>query len=182
MTSPTPASASASDAVLPGAPGAYTAVPVPTADRPGPWPGVVVVHDLFGLGDDMREQADWLAAAGYVVAVPDLFEGRRPLGCIRSAFRQLAAQATVAPEYVRDGIDRERHGHLFEAQPCGQSLDLTACVLVMGERLEHGVREAVLVGPCECQHLDELTVQGPHEHDTAIDLVAGLDRESRRLM
>ena len=49
----------------------YVATPVPTADRPGPWPGVVVVHDLFGLGDDIREQADWLAAAGYLVLVKD---------------------------------------------------------------------------------------------------------------
>lgn len=88
MTTPAPMS----EAMVSAPARAYTAVPVPTSDRPGPWPGVVVVHDLFGLGDDMREQADWLAAAGYVVSVPDLFEGRRPLGCVRSAFRQLTAQ------------------------------------------------------------------------------------------
>jgi dienelactone hydrolase len=28
----------------------------------GPWPGVVVVHEAFGLTDDTREQADRLAA------------------------------------------------------------------------------------------------------------------------
>ena len=71
---------------------AYLATPVPTADRPGPWPGVVVVHDAFGLGDDMREQADWLAAAGYVAAIPDLYGGRGAIRCIKGAIAQLSAQ------------------------------------------------------------------------------------------
>lgn len=71
---------------------AYLATPVPTRDRPGPWPGVVVVHDLLGVTDDMREQADWLAAAGYVAAVPDLFEGRAAVRCVRGALAQLSAQ------------------------------------------------------------------------------------------
>ncbi len=70
----------------------YLATPVPTPDRPGPWPGVVLVHDLLGLGDDMREQADWLAAAGYVVTIPDLFGGRSAVRCVRGMFAQLTAQ------------------------------------------------------------------------------------------
>lgn len=78
-------------AVLAGDHG-YLAVPVATADRPGPWPGVVLVHDAFGLGDDMREQADWLAAAGYLVTVPDLYRGKGMVRCVKSAFSQLTAQ------------------------------------------------------------------------------------------
>lgn len=74
------------------APLAYRAVPVPTRDRPGPWPGVVLVHDAFGAGDDMHEQADWLAAAGYVVAMPDLYRGRRAVTCLKGTFAQLKAQ------------------------------------------------------------------------------------------
>ena len=70
----------------------YLATPVVTSDRPGPWPGVVLVHDVLGLGDDMREQADWLAAAGYLVAVPDLYEGRSAVRCLRSTFTQLSRQ------------------------------------------------------------------------------------------
>ncbi|MEU2348523.1 dienelactone hydrolase family protein [Modestobacter sp. NPDC049651] len=70
----------------------YLAVPVVTSDRPGPWPGVVLVHDVLGLGDDMREQADWLAAAGHVVAVPDLYEGRSAIRCLRATFAQLHRQ------------------------------------------------------------------------------------------
>lgn len=74
------------------APLAYRAVPVPTRDRPGPWPGVVLVHDALGAGDDMHEQADWLAAAGYVVAMPDLYRGRRAVTCLKGTFAQLKTQ------------------------------------------------------------------------------------------
>jgi carboxymethylenebutenolidase len=71
---------------------AYLAIPVPTEASPGPWPGVVVVHDAFGLGDDMREQADWLAAAGYLAVVPDLNAGRTAVRCVTGLLRQLSAQ------------------------------------------------------------------------------------------
>jgi len=78
----------------------YLATPVSTSDRPGPWPGVVLVHDIFGVGDDMREQADWLAAAGYLVAVPDLFGGKRPIGCLKGVFAQLSAQSGPVFEQI----------------------------------------------------------------------------------
>ena len=58
---------------------------------PGPWPGVVVIHEAFGLNDDIRKKADQFAARGYVALAPDLFGGRSWLRCIRGAFRQLRA-------------------------------------------------------------------------------------------
>ncbi|NAZ82077.1 dienelactone hydrolase family protein [Kineococcus sp. R8] len=75
---------------------AYVSLPVPTSDRPGPWPAVVVVHDAFGLGDDVRQQADWLAAAGYLALAPDLFSRGGARRCLRGVFRQLAAREGVA--------------------------------------------------------------------------------------
>jgi carboxymethylenebutenolidase len=43
---------------------------------PGPWPGVIVIMDAFGLSDDIRDQTDRLAAAGFLAFAPDLYSGR----------------------------------------------------------------------------------------------------------
>jgi carboxymethylenebutenolidase len=66
----------------------YLAVP---AAAPGPWPAVVVIHEVLGLNDDIRTKADEFAARGYLALAPDLFEGRFWIRCIRSAFGQLRA-------------------------------------------------------------------------------------------
>ena len=87
---------------------AYLATPVVTSDRPGPWPGVVLVHDAFGSSDDMREQADWLAAAGYVVAMPDLYRGKRAITCLKGTFAQLTAQRGPGRLRPRGGGRRKR--------------------------------------------------------------------------
>ncbi len=43
----------------------------------GPWPGVVMFPDAFGLRDTMRDMGDRLAGLGYVVLVPDIFYRER---------------------------------------------------------------------------------------------------------
>lgn len=44
----------------------------------GPWPGVVVIMDAFGLSDDIRQCSDILGAAGFLAFAPDLYSGRGP--------------------------------------------------------------------------------------------------------
>ncbi len=66
---------------------AYLATP----DGTGPWPGVVVLHELFGLNDDIRAQADRLADEGYVALAPDLYSWGPRMRCLRETFRALRA-------------------------------------------------------------------------------------------
>ena len=43
-----------------------------TPSGPGPWPGVVMIHEIFGLDDVMRGHADRLAGLGYLTLAVDL--------------------------------------------------------------------------------------------------------------
>lgn len=56
----------------------------------GPWPGVVMVHEAFGIDDVMRRQVERMASAGYLVLMPDLFTRGR-LRCLVSTFRAMAS-------------------------------------------------------------------------------------------
>jgi carboxymethylenebutenolidase len=78
---PEPTAASVSVGDLPS----YLAVP----EGNGPWPGVVLVHEAFGLDENMRSHADRLARAGFLALVPDLFSRGRRLACLRATFAAL---------------------------------------------------------------------------------------------
>lgn len=46
-------------------------------DGPGPHPGVLVMHNAYGLGEQPRERALRLAKAGYVALATDMYGGGR---------------------------------------------------------------------------------------------------------
>jgi carboxymethylenebutenolidase len=58
-------------------------------DAEGPWPGVVVIHDVFGMTADLKAQAERLADDGYVAVAPDLYSYGRKLPCLVSTFRAM---------------------------------------------------------------------------------------------
>jgi carboxymethylenebutenolidase len=58
----------------------------------GPWPGVLMLHEIFGIDDVLRRHAERLASAGYVVYAPDFIGGGPWLRCVRSTFRAFRAR------------------------------------------------------------------------------------------
>jgi carboxymethylenebutenolidase len=54
-----------------------------------PWPGVVMLHEAFGLDAVMRRQAERLAAAGYLTLAVDLFSAGGAVRCLVSTMRAL---------------------------------------------------------------------------------------------
>ncbi len=72
-----------------GSPGLTGVLCVPEGE--GPWPGVVIVHEAFGVNDVMRRQVQRMAEAGYVVLMPDLFTAGGARKCLTATFRAMAS-------------------------------------------------------------------------------------------
>jgi carboxymethylenebutenolidase len=64
----------------PGGEGLRAAVAMP--DGPGPHPGVLVLHEAFGLNDDIRRITARFADEGYVALAPDLYSAGNRLRCL----------------------------------------------------------------------------------------------------
>src|SRR6516165_9385400 len=99
----------------------YLAVP---AGSPGPWPGVVVIHESWGLNGDIRAHADRLAAEGYLALAPDLYRGKSFVRCLRDVFRQLHAGSGSA----FDTIDAARAALAARPDATGKTGVLGFCM------------------------------------------------------
>ena len=67
---------------------AFVSVPA----QPAPWPGVVVLHDVAGMSEDLRNQTRWLAKGGFLAAAPNLLFRGGKMKCLFALARDLKAR------------------------------------------------------------------------------------------
>jgi carboxymethylenebutenolidase len=74
----------------------------------GPHAAVIVIHEIFGLNDDIREKAGHFAGNGYVAVAPDIYSilGRKPFCVVRAmqSLRRREGPAFDGLEAVRGWI------------------------------------------------------------------------------
>ena len=149
--------------------GKEVSIPAPGGELPGylaepsgagPWPGVVVLHDLAGMSHDLRNQVDWLAEAGYVAVAPDLFRGNRRPACMFRMIRETLRRQ--GPTFA----DIEAVGSWLAERPdCTERIGVTGFCLGGGFALllaaDHGFDAAsVNYGPLSKKAYTEETFSG----------------------
>ncbi len=65
-------------------------------DGEGPFTPLVVVHELFGIDDAMRDHLERLRGMGYLVLMPNLFSRGGARRCLVATFRALRSGTGVA--------------------------------------------------------------------------------------
>lgn len=73
-------------------------------------PGIVFVYEVFGLNDEMKRLARDIAAAGYVVMIPDLFSRGNWVACVRRLMSDLQRESGTGVDDLlaaRDWLARQ---------------------------------------------------------------------------
>lgn len=120
---------------------AYLALP----DGPGPHPGLVVVHEAFGLNDNIRDICRRFAAEGYAAMGVDLFAGRNRAVCMARMF-----SGAVAGNLEHFGVpDLKSALGRLAAQPAVDSARIGAVGFCLGGSI-------VLTWACTEERLDAI--------------------------
>lgn len=81
---------------------AYLAYP----ERPQPAPAVIVIHEIYGLSDFIRETTEQLARDGFVAIAPDLLSRRGGTPAAGDSARRLIS--SLPPDSVTADLDATR--------------------------------------------------------------------------
>ena len=88
-------------------------------EGPGPFPGVVVVHDGFGYGPDKQSINDNIAAAGYIAITPNLYARGGRARCVTRVFRELLTKRGRALDDILAARD-----HLLSLPECSDRVGI----------------------------------------------------------
>jgi carboxymethylenebutenolidase len=153
-------------------------IPTPRGEMPAylarpageePWPGVVVIHDALGMSHDLRNQADWLAEAGYLAVAPDLYHWGRRITCMIAFIREVRAMNKLS---VRDTTSPR--------VPSRALSDLDAARAWLAERADCTGRTGV-IGFCQGGGYALMLAPG-HGFDAASVNYGGLTNDSERFL
>ena len=78
---------------------AYLAYP----ERPTPAPGVIVIHEIFGMSDFVRQTTEQLAKDGFVAIAPDLLSRRGGTPAMGDSARRVIS--SLKPDSVTADLD-----------------------------------------------------------------------------
>jgi len=101
----------------------------------GPFPGLVVIHEIFGLNDNIRSIASQFAGQGYAALAVDLFSNRNRAMCMMQIFHgmlirplnnAMLSDLQSAMSFLRQqpGVDEKRTGVVGFCMGGGYALQL----------------------------------------------------------
>jgi len=130
----------------------------------GPWPGVLLLHELFGLTGTVRADARALARAGYLVMAPNLYSDGMGRYCIKHLFSRDLLENRRDSEAAReiDGLlDR------LKAHPdCNRRLGMIGMCMTGGFVLQMARRDD-LAAPVVYHHSFGVRGTGLSDEDAA---------------
>ena len=103
----------------------------------GPFPGLVVIHEIFGLNDDIRRIARRFASEGFLAATPDLMADGLRIRCVWLAMRALQSGSGAMVEELETLI------RLLESRPDVGRVGAVGFCMGGGFALLLGTRERV---------------------------------------
>lgn len=130
----------------------------------GPWPGVLILHELFGLTSSVRADARHLAREGYLVMAPNLYTGGMRRYCMKFFFSKAALANAADAEPVQ-----ETHAlldHLKAHPDCNGRLGMIGMCMTGGFVLQMARRDD-LDAPVVYHHTFGVNGSGLSDADAA---------------